>query len=507
MKKFILTSLMLVSTLLLVACNEQLPASTLETFQWELSEALPLYINQDTTLPTLDNAEVTWRYKNQDIQENVFVYQAPFIDKTITLEATVTFQGKSGQLLFPVLLVSEDSPRLIHQMYFTLPVNPNTITKETYVNGSVRIEGEINGVLQERLGLTDVQIRGRGNSTWEMPKKPYRLRFASDTSVLGMPAARNYVLLAEYADKSLIRNALTHKISALSTHIEHTLSTRFVEVYFNNDYHGLYKLTEHIEVHPNKLHVPTDLTSLDAGFFIELDQRLFQDSLELDREWFTVAGIPYEVKSPNPTGANYTLAHTAYIKNYIRDMEQALIHKTGYEAYMDVDNFVDFFFIHELVKNVDVGWSSVFAYKQQGDVLKMGPLWDFDLSLGNADYIDYSYENFYGFAENKNRWFHLMMQVPEIRAKFRDRVVNFYLHELEIISPVFAEYKTHLALPAEKNFAKWQILGIYVWPNPPLMVDIMHHSGQVDYVSEYLINRALWLYEAVMVPNFVEGQS
>jgi spore coat protein CotH len=82
----------------------------------------------------------------------------------------------------------------------------------------------------------------------------------------------------------------------------------------------------------------------------------------------------------------------------------AIEQQDGYEDLIDLDNWIDYFIIQEFVKNVDVGWSSVYMYKEPQGKLKFGPVWDFDLAYGNADYIDYGPENWYGMREYKNHF-------------------------------------------------------------------------------------------------------
>jgi hypothetical protein len=339
-----------------------------------------------------------------------------------------------------------------------------------------------------------------------MPKKPYRIRFKEAVSILGMPEARNYVLLAEYADKSLLRNTLVHLFSSQLEHLEHTITTRVVELYLNGSYQGVYTLTEHVELAPEKLFFEAERGVIDTGYFLELDQRFFDKGGVDMIDGFVIEGYPYEIVRPDPRHRNYDPNQTVYIRNTFLALEAALIAKSGYEAYMDVDNFIDYFIVQELFKNVDVGWSSVFIYKRPGDVIRMGPLWDFDLAIGNANYIDYGPENWYGMRDSKNRWFKLMMDVPEIRERFKERYLEIY----ETILPDFID-----AIPvmgtafedlAARNFRRWRILDIYVWPNPDEMVGSRRYVDQVDYVHRLIKARATWMAQEVQTDRFARGQ-
>jgi hypothetical protein len=337
------------------------------------------------------------------------------------------------------------------------------------------------------------------------PKKPYRINFSEDTSIFGMPAARNYVLLAEYSDKSLMRNAITHKLSTLLSGIKYKVQTRYVDLYINDEFQGLYVLTEQIENHENKLGLESIPGIYDTGFLIEMDQRLFQQGTNPGFDWLDVRGIPYEIKSPDSDDEAFTTDHHDYIYEYLIATEEALINLGNYEDLIDLDNWIDFFIIQELSKNVDVGWSSIFMYKEKDGKLKFGPLWDFDLAYGNADYIDYGVENWYGMRQYKNRLFKLMMQIPSVRNQFRLRfmeVAELYIPIILDAIPVIAE---SIRNDANENFVKWNILGFYVWPNPIEVQQANSFTAQTYVLSNYIENRTAWLLDAMMTDDYNNG--
>jgi hypothetical protein len=438
--------------------------------------------------------------------EQAFIYTSPFYDQIKTLKVRISDGEIHSDYEHQVFVYAIDSALNENKLYISAPVSYNNVPRDEYISTEMIFLTNKNGIeVIEHMDM-DVELRGRGNSTWFMPKKPFRIRFKEDTSVLGMPSARNYVLLAEYSDKSLIRNTVVHKFSSLLDNIEHTIQTRVIELYFNDIYQGVYILTEHVESHENKLYIDVNYDVLDSGYLIEQDQRMFESNIPEGFYWFNLTGRAYDIVRPNTSHLKYTQAHTIYIQNYFYELQQALILQQGYEDYLDIDNFIDYFITQELFKNVDVGWSSVYMYKRQGEVLRMGPLWDFDLAIGNADYIDYGVENFYGFAENKNYWFHLMMKIPEVRQKFRERFTDIYfdiIPEILTMIDVIEAAKTPAAL---RNFERWQILDTYVWPNTDEMLSTNTYQGQIDYVRSYIEQRALWMLNAVNSQAFLDGE-
>lgn len=469
----------------------------------EINDALPLYFNQDILLPQFDDAEVTWKIDDQSMT-TILLYQPPIINKETEVHVDITIDDTTISYTFPMIVLAPDSALNQNVMRIEVDIPIEHVTKETYRNAAVHVDSVVNGELHTVFENNQVEIRGRGNSTWGMPKKPYRLKFADDVSILGMPAARNYVLLAEYADKSLLRNTIAYKFSGMLENIEHAASTRVVEVYFNGAYHGVYTLTEHMEVHENKLFIGSNPGHHNTGYFMELDQRFDQHGKEVGVDGIRVAGIPYVFKEPTPHD-DLTSRQVEFMDNYIRVMENTLIHKDGYEYYMDVDNFIDYFIVQELFKNVDVGWGSVFFYKRPNEVLRMGPIWDFDLAMGNANYIDYGPENWYGMRNHKNRWFQLMMGIPDIRDRFKARYIELYSHEIPLLLEAVGQLGNAMIPLAERNFTRWDRLGHYDWPNPHEMVEATTYQEQVDYLYHYIKARADWMYYAVQSENYAQG--
>lgn len=506
MKKILMMSLLLVMAWFLYACDQVIDYSEdLNEIEDDIIAQIPSQINSDFRLDIDDAYQVTYQIFDQ-VSEDFFDYVSPFYDKQGVLKVTVQ-RGKSIlNIEKEVLLVALDSGLNETKIKIDLDVPLSSVNKEDYVNATVLVETMKNDSKVIEHQTQEVKLRGRGNSTWfSYEKKPYRLRFDKNTSILGMPEAKNYVLLAEYADKSLMRNVITHKMSKLFSSIDYTLEVRFVELTINDEYLGVYVLTEQVENHPNKLGLESIPGVTDTNYLIELDMRFYDQHIEPGHDWFLVDRHAYQVKDPDPDDIAYTDDHVTYLEAYMTHLETTLAAKSGYEDYLDVDNAVDFFLIHEIAKNVDVGWSSVFMIKNQNGPISYGPLWDFDFAYGNADYIDYGPENWYGMREWKNRMFILMMQIPAIRSKFAARFEMYYneiLPQMAAMIPVLAESISDMA---ERNFERWPILETYIWPNPQEVVDRHTHALQVDFMLNYLLLRSNWMNDAIDGSSYASG--
>lgn len=234
-----------------------------------------------------------------------------------------------------------------------------------------------------------MMIRGRGNSTWGMPKKPYRIKLDVEHHMLGMSANnRDWVLLSNYADKSLIRNALAFKIGQW-VELEFTPEFRFVDVILNGEYVGNYMITDQIEVANNRVPVEkqdTSMLSLPAitgGYLLEIDG--FANS---EPVWFqTDQGVKTTIKYPDDDEIND--AQLNYIKDYIQNYEDVLMSEdfknpeTGFRSLTDSATLVNWYIASELTGNPDCFWSTYIYKKRLNDKLFYGPLWDYDIAFNN----------------------------------------------------------------------------------------------------------------------------
>jgi hypothetical protein len=364
------------------------------------------------------------------------------------------------------------------------------VSKDVYVNGSLDVDGN-NRFEQEKTNIT-LKIKGRGNSTWaNFPKKPYRLKFDSKASMLGMPAAKNWVLLANYDDKTLMRTRIALEF-ARRIGSDYAPESRFVEVVMNGEFLGNYLLTSQVEVHENRVNI-TEMTAddnkgdaLTGGYLLELDQRL--DEVH----WFrTKKDLPFTIKSPEEA----TPAQIAYITKYMQDTEDALFAANandpvnGYAKYINVDSFMNWFFAEEVVKNQDArDFSSIFYYKDRKGKLGMGPVWDFDLSSGNVDY---------SVSKDPNNWYirdatwmiNLFKDVT-FRSKIKKRWNEIRHTAVDAIFTDMDDNAAYLRLSQKQNFTKWPILDKYVWPNA---VVLGNYDLEVAYAKNFLQQRIAWI--------------
>jgi len=357
-------------------------------------------------------------------------------------------------------------------------------SKEDYVEGDVSLDGR-----REFNSLNDLpmKIRGRGNSTWyKHPKKPYQMKLSDKSSFLGMPEDKKWLFLAEYSDKTMLRNTIAFELGYMSN-LNWTPAGEFAEVYLNGEYNGTYNITQKVEESDNRVALG------DTGYLLELDQL---DRIDPDDVYFAsniTNRFIINIKEPD---LEYDSEEYNYIKNLITEFELVLFdesfaNENGYRRYIDLESFIDWYLISEIAKNVDSRWySSIYLNVVPGEKIKMGPLWDFDLAFGNTDYADSQY--YEGWWVKENPWYERLFQDPAFVQMVKDRFVFFKDNEDLIIEKIDA-YAEKLKWAQAENDNKWETIGAYVWPNP---VVFDTYQEEVDYLKAWYLNRMDWLDRA-----------
>lgn len=238
------------------------------------------------------------------------------------------------------------------------------------------------GIFEDIDGV-QLSIRGRGNSTWGYEKKPYNIKFDKKQEVMGMPKHKRWCLLANYMDRTLIRNKVAYYL-AEQTSLAWTPRCEFVELILNGEHLGSYLVAEHIKVDENRVDI-TEMETTDnsgdavtGGYLLELDFHF-----DNEWQWWGASGTPFAVKYPEEE--DLTPQQLAWIKGYIGEVESVLYGEgftdtqNGYAKYIDMQSFVDYWFIYEICVNHELANpGSVYLTKERNGKLCAGPVWDFD---------------------------------------------------------------------------------------------------------------------------------
>ncbi len=408
-------------------------------------------------------------------------------------------------------IIMSDGVPVIHIKTVT---GTDVTSKEIYVKCSVSLDGAEDVECFEE---ATAQIRGRGNSSWGFEKKSYRLKFDTKRSMLSSDyKAKDWTLIANHCDKSLSRNAIAHELASQFDAISFSSMHRFVEVYMNGEYAGVYLLCDQIETGKGRVDVSEEFTDDgDTGYLVELDARADQEAT-WDVDKFILSndsGHYYRLRTPDVDDPNYDPdIYLSYIKKYMEDSMYAINDLKDWEKiqeYIDVESFAEAYIVYELMANLDCHAFSFYMYKEKGGKLYCGPVWDFDISSGNNNYgygqeegsitdavpdLDMQvYEELW--VAKQNRWFRRLLRIQEFEALVTERlekyenIINKVYSLLDTEEDKTQSYYSLYGEAMERNFERWNIMGVYIWPNTERIVNITTVKGQIDYLQDWLLER------------------
>ncbi len=292
-------------------------------------------------------------------------------------------------------------------------------------------------------------IRGRGNSTWGYPKKPYAIKLDKKASILGMPKHKRWVLLANWMDRTLMRNCLAFKLGSC-TQMNYTPRGQYVELVLNGKHLGNYFLCEQIKIDENRVNIheiedgETDVT---GGFLIELDT--YYD--EVNKFKSSIKNLPYMFKEPDEDVLTADMLN--YMQNYVNTMEDYLFNsfkERKWNDYIDINTFIDYWFAVELTSNSEPDHpKSVYMHKDNGGKLCMGPMWDYDWNTFVPNKAN-------SFMLKKYLYYPNLFNDAEFVAKVKERwtiaKVNF-----DGVSDYIDEIANKIRNSSKMNIAKWPI--------------------------------------------------
>lgn len=317
---------------------------------------------------------------------------------------------------------------------------------DTWIAGAIRIEG--NGGFDD-LPEMATEVKGRGNSTWNWEKKPYALKLSKKTEILGMPEHKRWCLIANYMDRTLMRNRVAHYVAS-HTSLQWTPRTRFAEVWFNGEYLGNYLVVEQIKIDENRLNIDELTTddnegdALTGGYLLEMDT--YFDEMNKFRS--SSSDMPVNIKSPDES---ITAAQFRYIRTYFNEADNLLFDKDYRDpaAMFDIGSFVDYWIINELMGNQEIKHpKSFYIHKPRGGKLTAGPIWDFDygtLTLADAEKW---------MVRETSMWYSRLFQSRAIRRQARERWEALYPF-LATVPDYIEAQRDYISDSAHRNLARW----------------------------------------------------
>jgi hypothetical protein len=401
--------------------------------------------------------------------------------------------------------------------------NGRTIADEPKIDAKMEViwqaNNAINSVTDTNFhfkGTIGIELRG-STSQFASDKKPYSIEIRNDAgldssfALLGMPKESDWALTACSYDNSLIRDGIVYHLG--SKIMAYAPRFRFVELILNANYRGVYMLTEKIKrdknrVNVSKMDVLTQTgDNLTGGYIIKLDKltgatsrnpQLFTSRISNNSTNNNFTNYLYHYPKPDSLNAE----QRAYISNAVLNFETVMNSPnyadsaTGYRKIINDTSFVDFFLMNELARNVDAYRLSTYLYKDKNSIdprLKMGPLWDFNFSIGGAAYCQAEQTAGWAFKFNSYGtcgtdywlvpfWWQKLFDDIKFRALIRTRWRAHRTSELtnvKITSLIDSLSITLLKDPQTRNAQRWAITSNY--------------TNDINFIKNWLNARLIWL--------------
>lgn len=465
---------------------------------------MPEVIESDFTLPILNNPDATFSFSTDTsrIYNHRFIFTFPLQATEFHITARIRYNNETRSYDYPILMKGLNQLQQIPTIYIQTDDSMPITSKYEYIHATFSLVVYNSDLVPfTLLSNQSIQIRGRGNSTFYMPKMSYRLKFDVKNSLLFDHSESDWVLLANFTDQTLIRNALAYRFAGTITDAFEPDAT-FVDVYLNGVFLGNYTLTDQIEVTNDRVDIDEHSTELDTGYLIEYDRRIWEWPEGTEGiDWFNLYGIPYVIKSPNPQGEYYSQNQLYFIESYMAECYNALMTQQDYSELIDEESFIDWFIVEELFKNVDSGYSSVFLTKDTGGKLKMGPVWDFDLSTSNPGHLGDDLrgpEGWYTSLQDKNIWFNYLMQYDSFRQHLKEKWNAIYNNQIQDLINSIYPTADSIAKSRYQNFQTWDIIGKnYDWYTSTEVYEAKTYEEQVYILYNYLKVRSVWMNQAI----------
>ena len=432
----------------------------------------------------------------------------------------------------PIVVVTPPTPTVgIKGEFMPLFVikTTGTIVDEPKVKADMKIYVKDSVVATENIGI---EIRGAiSQLIYEKKSYAFETWDATNTavpkSVLGLPIESDWVLYGPYGDKTLIKNVVAYQ---LSNNIgRYAAKTAFVEVEINGEYKGLYVFMEKLKRDKNRIDVKkltatdNDSATISGGYIVKIDKTAGKGSTT-QVNYTAINSFPslYDVNGvltsnvkthflfDYPSDVTISIPQRKYITDYIQNFEKALASpnfKTdteGYKTYIDVPSFIDFFLLTELMQNHDGYRLSTYLQKERGGKLKMGPIWDFDLTFGSASFCNSinALDNYWVFQYTKycpddtwlvTFWWKRLLEdksfSDQVKARWAAlRTTHFSDATLTSSIDDKANFLTQTNA-TKRNFTRWNILNTPIVPNTTTGT----YDDETKRMKTWITKRTAWI--------------
>jgi hypothetical protein len=340
-----------------------------------------------------------------------------------------------------------------------------------------------------------IGIERRGQSSQRFPKRSWGLELRNrrgdnrDVALLGMPADDDWILYAAYNDKTLMRNVIAYETARRLG--RYAARTRFVEVHLNGRYHGVYVLMEKLKLQKDRLDLPEPAHLMEWTFSYQARNK---------GRYFRLPVSEYFMLFEDPERKDLGKRARSRVRGSLGDAERALYGEgfrdpaTGWRRHIDERAAVDYVLVNELFKNQDAFHASTYLARGAGGRWQLGPVWDFDIAMGNSDYGPSA--TLEGSMLEERAWASRLYRDPAFvdAVAARWRALRAGGLRGALLRSVAGHARRLAATGAAgRNFRRWPVLGTRVWPNPPEAVQRTTYGSEVAALRGWLDRRIAWM--------------
>jgi hypothetical protein len=474
--------------------KDKLDTAELLSFEF-LSSENSMQLVEDAKCVILDDNIVDCWVSNI-MSDKTLIPRFEFFGESLTLDGRNVESGKTAvDFSKPVTLVIKGKQKSVSytvyvHSYTGLPLlwietagRADIIKSNWYYNAHMKLVEDVKTRAAGDVIETDMRIKGinpvyyisKIHSSGQMAKNDYVINLNSSLSLLDEPADTDWELSANRDDKTLIRSQIGLFMGSISN-LDFTPRFHFVDLMLNGRYYGCYRLGDRLEVSSSRVNIGID------GYLLKVDESTTGISMA-----YNTLEQPVSILAPSVMTGD---SKYVYIRKFLNSAEEALFsaafttEQMGWQKYMDIDSFVEWYLINEIAKNNDAVFQhNCYMYKKNGEKLKMGPLWDFRNGFGAGE--DNSVD---GFVVKKAKWFDRLFQDPAFVAKVKDRYTYFYAHKSDFMKEI-DENAQYLKYSARENNNKWDIYESY----GPAENGMKYFEREVSTMKEWLDHRMDWL--------------
>lgn len=418
----------------------------------------------------------------------------------LTVQPDLIITDKSGKSKkYSVRLEREVFDLPIVNIYLEGFADKSTIDRNEYSRMDFFMDCSGNSEF-ESIPIVSGGIRGRGHSTWNWEKKPYRIKLDEKASLLGLDKNKDWILLSNYADKSLIRNCVAYDMGKELGSFVWNPSQYPVDLFLNGEYQGVYTLGEQREIAKSRIDIYESDTDADRGYLLEIGGASKDQLINNYGFFHTDKELANFVAFADPKPEDMTEEQQQFITDYVNKAEAAIVSGVGYEDYIDVESFCDWIIIHELTCNLDSCFRrSCYMTKDKGGKLEMGPIWDFDLAFGNYIADNQGYNSWFTLGSDRENafvtvnWCNYLMNNKNFRSKIKERWFEIRDSLVQRANTSIDYYSEKVERSQAENFKVWDIMGKQVGYEGTLTAAITDYDSHIRYLKDFISKRAEWI--------------